>query len=260
VVRGSETAEIDLGPSPSSKSVLGKAFRILDCFLGGDVTLTLTELANRSGLPKSTVHRLAGALVEWGALERVYGEFRLGLRLFELGGLVPRWRIIREAALPFMEDLFLSTRETVHLGILEGGNVLYLEKIRGHRSAPTLSRIGGRLPAYCTGIGKALLAFAPLLRDEVLAGPLPRLTPYTISAPSALREELQMVVEQGFAVDREEAILGFRCVAAAALSSRNESVAALSVTCSSSDFEPDRLAPAVRSAALGLSRAMPAFV
>lgn len=247
----------DAEDAPSTKSVLSKVFLILDCFRSGEATLTLTELANRSGVPKSTVHRLTATLVEWGALERVYGEFRLGLRLFELGGMVPRWHIVREAALPFMEDLFESTHETVHLGILDGSHVVYLEKIRGHRAPPIISRCGGRLPAHCTGIGKALLAFASdEMREFALAEPLQSCTPHTITQPSVLRAELDATIARGYAIDREEVTLGLQCVAAPVLNHRGQSVAALSVTVPTARFDAERLAPAVRTAARGLARVL----
>lgn len=241
----------------ATKSLLSKVFLILDCFRNGEATLTLTELANRSGVPKSTVHRLAGTLVESGVLERSYGEFRLGLRLFELGGMVPRWHIVRETALPFMEDLFETTHETIHLGILDGSDVVYLDKIRGHRAPSIVSRCGGRLPAHCTGLGKVLLAFAPAeAREAVLSQPLTSRTPHTITMASVLRTELDNIAARGFAVDREEATLGLQCVAAPVLNPRGHSVAALSVTVPTARFDAERLAPTVRTAALGLSRAL----
>lgn len=237
------------------KSVVDRVFAVLECFRDGDSTLTLTEVAHRTGLPKSTAHRLTSALVERGALERMYGEFRLGLRLFELGGLAPRWHLTREAALPFMQDLFEATHETIHLGILDGSHVVYLEKIRGHRAPPAISKVGGRLPAHCTAVGKALLAFAPIeVQKAVLAGPLQPCTTHSITTPSVLRSELEVIARQGFAVEREEIALGLQCVAAPALNRRGQSLAALSVSLPMDRIDDvEQLAPAVRTAALGLS-------
>jgi DNA-binding IclR family transcriptional regulator len=247
------------GRDPSTKSVLSKVFLMLESFRGQE-TLTLTELATRSGVPKTTVHRLAAALVEWGALERVYGEYRLGLRLFELGGSVPRWRIIREAALPFMQDLLKTTHETIHLAILDGRHVLYLEKIHGHRAPSIVSRYGGRLPAHCTALGKALLAFSgDEARAEVFRQPLERRTPHTITVPAVLRAELEETGRRGYAIDREEGNLGVQCVAAPILNPRGKAVAALSTSVPSDRFEPDRLAPPVRAAATGVAHVLAPF-
>lgn len=244
---------------PASKSVLGKAFLILECFRG-DETLTLTELASRSDIPKTTVHRIASALIRWGALERVYGEYRLGLRLFELGGAVPRWRIVREAAMPFMHDLLDASRGTVHLGILDHLDVVYLEKLHGHRSPSVFSRCGGRLPAHCTGIGKVLVAFGPPdVQREVLESELERRTAYTITVPSVLRAAMDEIVERGYAIDSEEILLGIQCVAAPVLNRRGHAIAALSVTLHNEHFSAERLIPPVRRAATSLSRVLAPF-
>ena len=113
-------------------SLLGKARLILDSFDADSGALSLTELANRSGVAKATVHRIAGELVSLGLLERVGTKYRLGLRLFELGQLVPRQRILREVSLTYVQDLHAATRETVHLAIRDGLDVLYIDKISGH--------------------------------------------------------------------------------------------------------------------------------
>jgi IclR family acetate operon transcriptional repressor len=243
------------GSGESANTVLGKVFGILNCFSDGDRTLTLTDLAHQSGLPKSTVHRLAGTLVEHGMLERVYGEFRLGLRLFELGSLVPRWQIVRDAAIPFMEDLCAATHGTIHLGILDVPYVVYLDKIHGRAAPQIASRCGGRILAHCTAVGKALLAFAPRdMQEEILGQPLASRTRYSITSASVLRDQLDEAVDRGFAIEREEAALGVQCVAAAVLSPRRQSIAALSVTTSNADGDVERFAPAVRTAVSDLSR------
>jgi DNA-binding IclR family transcriptional regulator len=239
----------------SNKSILGKAFLILECVSAMHRCATLSDITGKTGLPKSTVYRVAASLVELGALERHSDGYRLGLRLFELGSVVPRRRALRDVALPFMEDLFSATRETVHLGILDGAHVVYLEKIYGHRNATVLSQVGGRLPAHCTGIGKVLLAFAPPSKiDEVLAGPLVARTPYTIVVSHVLRKEIAEIAKNGIGFDREEASLGLQCVAAPVFIHQT-AVAALSVSAPTTRFDA-HLAPAVQTAALGLSRAL----
>lgn len=140
--------------------MLGRAIRVLEAFRPDGRPLRLTELAERAGLPKSTTHRLAHELLELRLLEHEDGRYQVGLGVFELSGLVPVARRLRETALPFMQDLFLSTQETVHLGIRDGSDVVYAEKIHGHAGLDLPSRVGGRLPLTCTAVGKALLAYA----------------------------------------------------------------------------------------------------
>jgi DNA-binding IclR family transcriptional regulator len=237
-------------------AVLRRMFALLEAFRGSD-ELSLAELARRSGLPKTTAHRLVGLLVSEQILERRGNDYRLGLRLFELGELVPRKRSLREAALPFLQDLFEATHETIHLAVLDGTDVVYLERISGHRKVKAPSAVGGRFPAHATGVGKALLAFTPDAARTVLARPLLRVTPYTITAPNVLADELRRIAAAGVAFDREESTPGVSCVAAPVLVG-HEAVAALSVTGPSARMQPETLAPAVRTAALGLARVLAA--
>lgn len=236
--------------------MLDKAALILDCFRPNGGAYRLTELAARTGLTKTTAFRLAGDLVRPGLLERSGDTYRLGGRLFELGSLVPRRQDLREAALPFVQDLFEATRETVHLGIREGREVVYVERVHGHDPLPLPSRIGGRLPLTCTGVGKALLAFSGAeLTEEVLVRPLPGLTPYSITDPVRLRTAIEQAQASGLAYDEQEAAAGVSCIAAPVFDGAVV-VAALSVAVPRARFRPAQLAPAVRTAALGLSRVL----
>lgn len=239
------------------KHVLSRAFRILGAFRPGEGVISLAELARRSDLPKSTVHRIASSLVEDGALERIGSDFRLGLRLFELGGMVPQWRNLREAALPFMQDLYQATNETVHLGILDRGSVVYLEKIRGHRNVALPSHVGCRLPPHSVGLGKALLAFSPPETvTEILRRPLTRRTPYTIVSAPLLLEQLSAIRKRGIAFDHEEVALGLQCAAAPILGRDGMAIAAISVSVPTVKFELENLASAVRLAAIGVARVL----
>jgi IclR family acetate operon transcriptional repressor len=238
-------------------SVLGKAIRVLDAFGPETGTLSFGEVARRAGLPKSTVHRIAGQLAQWGVLERTKGGFRLGIRLFEWGSLVPHQRELREAAVPFMEDLYESTHETVHLGLLDGIEVIYVDKIAGHRGVSVPTSVGRRMPAHCTGLGKAILAFSgPELVARVISSGLRPRTAYTIVVPDVLRRELAGVRTRGVAYDREESVLGVACAAAPIRSEDGTAIAALSVTGPTVRVDPERLGPAVRTAALGLARVL----
>lgn len=250
----SEPDDDPAAPRPGIE-VLTRAVDVLTAFTRGPgTTLSLAELARRTALPKATLHRLLAALDGLGLVERSAGGYQLGMRLFELGEHVPRKQQLREAALPFLQDLFEASHDTVHLAVLDGTDVVYLERIRGHRSAKVASRVGGRQPAYCTGVGKALLAFDPEAAVRALAMPLAPRTPYTITDHQRLAEELASIRRQGLAYDREENAIGIACVAAPILLD-DRPIGAVSVTCSPPHLDDvDRYAPAVKAAALGIRR------
>nr|WP_153416018.1 IclR family transcriptional regulator [Nocardia macrotermitis] len=228
--------------------------RILDAFDVGDQAVGLSELTRRTGLAKATVHRIAQDLVAARLLAASPDGYRLGRGLFELGMRAAAERTVLEVAVPFLQDLFARTRETVHLGVLDGDEVVYISKIGGHRQARSPSRIGGRMPLYCTAIGKVLLANSdPADIARVLAGPLPRRTPRTIVGPGLLRAHLEQVAEQGVAYEYEESTLGIVCVAAPVLSADDQPLAAISVTGPATRFRPDAHAASVRAAASGVA-------
>jgi DNA-binding IclR family transcriptional regulator len=238
-------------------NMLDKAVGLLGCFRPEGGRLRLAELSARTGLAKSTVHRLAADLVRLGLLERDGEDYQLGRLLFEFGSLVPRRQDLRELALPFLQDLFEATRETVHLGVREGREVVYLERIHGHRARPLPSRVGGALPLTCTGVGKALLAFSPdPFTDEVLADPLPHLTPHSVTDPVRLRAMLEQARVAGLAYEEQEAVVGVSCVASPVFAPDGTVAAAISVAVPVTRWHPAELATAVRTAALGLTRAL----
>ncbi|WP_216215383.1 IclR family transcriptional regulator [Amycolatopsis aidingensis] len=240
-----------------SKSVLGKAKLILDAFDSDNVDLSLTELVRRSGVAKATVHRLAGELLEWGLLERVGTRYRLGLRLFELGQLVPRRRILRDAALPYMEDLLIATQETVHFGVRDGIDVLYIEKIAGHRGLHSQSRVAGRLPLYCTATGKMILAFSPQsVFDEVVREGLTALTRNTTMSVDLLGKQLARMRRDRMAVEVEETRLGYMSVAVPVFSGGTRLAGALSVTAPTTRMNVNRVTGALRDAGAGISRTL----
>ena len=234
--------------------VLNRAVDLLNAFTEGPgSTHSLAEIARRTGLPKPTLHRLLAALDVLGLVEKTPAGYQLGIRLFELGEHVPRKQKLREAALPFLQDLFEASHDTVHLAVLDGTDVVYLERIRGHRPINVASRVGGRLPAYCTGVGKALLAFNPEAAMKALAMPLAARTPYTITNHQVLAEELTRIRQTGLSYDREENSIGIVCVAAPILID-DRAIGAVSITCSPPRTDVERYAPAVKAAALGIRR------
>lgn len=241
---------------PNSHSVLGRALAVLDAFPDDADGITLTALAYRTGLPKGSLHRILGQLVEFGALERVGDSYFVGVHLFELARLVPIQRQLREVALPYLVELYEGVHETIHLGVLADLDVIYVERLGGHRQVRCATRVGGRMPAYCTGLGKAMLAYSPgdVLRRVVAAGLKP-LTPHTIRLPSLFLDDLRRTHARGLAVDREESVVGVTCVAAPLLLD-GQPVAAISITGPSTRIQVSRHGPAVCATAAAVSRAL----
>jgi DNA-binding IclR family transcriptional regulator len=127
-------------------AVIAKVSAILGAFTAEDRGVGFAELQRRTGLPKATLHRLTGELVEARLLDRVDGRFHLSGYLFALGMRASVERGLLEVATPFLEDLYERTHETVHLGLREGHEVVYVAKMGGHRQARAPSRLGGRMP------------------------------------------------------------------------------------------------------------------
>ena len=244
-------AQHQVGPT----SVLERVFAILDCFSAEVPELSLAELASRTAIPKSTVHRLAKVLVEQRLLTRTDAGFCLGIRLFELGELAGEMRDLRDASLPFLEELFELTHETIHLGVLDGNEVLYFVKIVGYKSFAIPTRTGGRWPVYASALGKALLAFGPADPLQILPSTaLKPLTPYTIIDPHRLQRELAIVRRVGTAIESQEAVLGNACVAAPIFDSAGHLVAAVSVSGPPMRLRPAQRAPIVRRTAAKITQ------
>lgn len=248
------TRDREAGPAVDTRTALGKVAAVLYAFTADDHGVSLAELARRTGLSKGTLHRVLGEMVQVRLLDRTGNGYRLSGQVFQLGMRASVERGLLEVAIPFMEDLYERTHEQVHLGVLEGTEVVYVAKIGGHRQAVSPSRIGGRMPLYCTAIGKALLAVSPPeLTDRVLAQGLARRTPRTITAPGLLRRQLERVAETGAAFELEESAPGIACVAAPVLDPDGRPVAAVSVTGPLSRFRPEAHATVVKAAAAGIA-------
>nr|WP_296071900.1 IclR family transcriptional regulator [uncultured Actinoplanes sp.] len=240
-------------------SVTSRALALLGAFDPDHRRLTLSEMARRAGLPLATAHRLAGELTGWGALDRQPGgEYVVGRRMWDLGLLAPVQSGLRQAASPFLHDLYGTTLATVHLAVRDGSEVLYIDRLAGHVSVPVVSGIGSRLPMHATGVGKVLLAYAP---DDVVAdvlGRLTRVTPYTITQPSRLLEQLRRVRTEGYATTGEEMSAGACSVAVPVRGPDGEVVAALGIVVPDLRRERARLVSALQVAAHGIARTLAA--
>lgn len=198
-------------------SILTKAFDLLRAFNAHERVMTLSELSRASGLPKSTVHRLLARLIELNAVEPHRSGYKLGLGLLQLGSTTPAG-YMRELAMPYLAHLHRWSGLTVHMAVLRQFDVVYLEKLAPKESRATISSVGARLPAHCTAIGKALLAWEDLDDlDDFLPSPLSRMTPSSVTSVPALVGELRRVRDEGVARESEEAQLGLACIAAPVL-------------------------------------------
>ena len=211
-VRPTGKADADREEDGQASTVVGRLEAILASFDGCDHALGVSEISHRVGLPKSTVHRLASQLCAVGWLERNSGGYRVGLKLLELGSVALQRTGLREAAYKHLHSLATRTGLVVHLGILDHGEVVYLDRVTTTRvSLPT--RVGGREPAYCTALGKVMLAFEdPASQASALARSRRR-TEFTIIEPRAIHGALDSARQTGIAYDREEAYKGLGCVA-----------------------------------------------
>jgi DNA-binding IclR family transcriptional regulator len=235
-------------------TVLGKVIQVLHAFRVDDHGVSFTDLQRRTGLPKATLHRTLADLTAARLLDRGEEGYHLGRHLFELGMLASVERGLIEVATPFLEDLYERTHETVHLGLRERHEVVYVAKMGGHRQVRSPSRLGGRMPVHATAIGKALLAHAPAqVQEDVLAAPLARLAPRTITTATRLRKQLDDVVEHGIAYEFEESAVGLLCIAAPVLDRSESAVAAVSVTGPVNRFRPQLHVASVRAAASGIA-------
>ncbi|MTD12880.1 helix-turn-helix domain-containing protein [Nakamurella sp. YIM 132087] len=242
--------------APVAVGGLDRAATILDAFDAHHRELTLAALVARSGLPRSTTHRTAERMIRLGWLDKPADRYRIGNRMSEISVLAPARQELREVALPFLHDLYAAVRICVQLGVLDGDRIVVVERISGHRPMPMLSQVGGTVPAHCSGLGRAILAYAdPAVVDRVLAAGLSARTSRTIVTENAWRRELAAVPDRGWACDREEGDIGVSCIAAPLFGPAGEVVAALSVTGPSAAVRADRVGPAVRLAAAAASRA-----
>ncbi|GAA5154811.1 IclR family transcriptional regulator [Microbacterium pseudoresistens] len=235
--------------------MIGRVAAILGLFGPEESVLGVSEIARRTGLAKSTTSRIVQELVVHQLLERTASGVRLGLRVFELGEAAARPRDLRKVALASMSDLRSAVGLTVHLAVLEREEVVYIE-ILPARGTPRLpSRVGGRMPAHATGVGKALLAFHDeQFVDALVADGLSKVGPHTVTDADRLRRELARVRAVGVAYEREESGPGIACAAACIRGTSGEPVAAISAAGWDRTFDVRRVGLAVQTAALAISR------
>ena len=233
-----------------------RAIRILQCFTKEKPELRLKDITEELDLNKSTVHGLLNTLKQHGLLQQndETQKYRLGWAILEMGSCLLSSIDIRNVANPFIKELCAQTGETVHLVILEGKDVVYIDKQESNQSIRLFTSIGTRYPAYATGVGKAILAYKlPESLMQHLPDTLVRLTPTTITNLEAMRECLAEVRRTGYAIDKEENLPGLSCVAAPIFDHTNKVAAAISVAGPSTRITPERI-PELVEVVIGAAR------
>ena len=242
---------------PRGESMVARIARVLAVFDEERDSLTLSELAAGSALPVPTAYRIARDLVAEGLLERRGTRYQVGTALWERGELAPVSLRFREVALPYLLTLYEVSGENVHLAILDGYEALYVARLIGPRSVPTISRMGGRLPLHTTGVGKALLAYQSdeFLR-EFFARPLATPTLHSLGRESEVRAELERIRATGYSITNQEMTLGNSSLAVPIFVGDGPPFAAVGFVTHLARFDPRRSVPPLKDAAAKIAKAL----
>ena len=235
-------------------SVTLRALSILDTFDWGHRRLKLSDIARRANLPMATAHRHVQELVGWQALERREdGSYQIGERLWRLGLLSAMHVELREAALPFLQELCAQTGDAVQMAVRDGLRALCVERLAGLRSVPVVSRPGGTLPLHASSVGKLLLAWAPEETQREALANLDRHTARTVVEPARLGAELAEIRRTGVAVAREELVVGASSMAVAVTAPDGTVVAAVGLVAPSRRPNLASRLPALRATVAAVS-------
>lgn len=212
---------------------IDRAVNILNCFTKDRRELKLSEISEMLDINKSTVHGIITTLKYHRLIDQdeETQKYRLGLHLLALGSITRNSLKITEIAKPYIDEVCDLVEETVHLGTLDEMEVVYLDKAESHQSMRIVTTVGARIPAHCTGIGKAMLAY---LDKEVLSEMLPdklaEYTPKTISDKKKLLEQLELIKKNGYSLDDEEYNIGLACIAAPIFDNNKQAKYAISIS------------------------------
>jgi len=214
--------------------VLNKSLSILEILLQQGSPMNMTEISKKLGLYPSTIHRILDTLKHWGYVEQEPNtqKYQLGLKALELGMAKLHQMDLAREATPYLKELVNQCNETVHLGVLEKGEVLYLAKEESSQTIRMCSYVGKRAPLHCTALGKVLLSYLSEEERKKILGRkgLPRLTEKTITDKEELEKELNKVKKQGFALDKGENEKDVRCIAAPIRNYQGKVIAAVSIS------------------------------
>jgi DNA-binding IclR family transcriptional regulator len=240
---------------PTGESVLERAVRILEAFTSDASTLQVSEIARRADLHIATASRLIGVLVDHGLLARdAERRIGIGVRLWELASRASPTLSLREAAMPFMEDLHAVVGHHTQLGVLDGDEVLFVERLAAPGAVINITRIAGRLPLHASSSGLVLLAYGSYeMQERTLARPMKAYTKNTITTPGRLRSQLADVRRQGYAFNPGHIHMD-ACGIAVPIRGRDNSVLAALAVIVPNDAAAQANITALRTAARGVSR------
>ena len=242
----------------TGESVLARTVRIVESFRSDDSLLTVSEIARRSGLHISTTSRLIDELVGCGWLEREDRKVRIGVRLWEVASRASPTLGLREAAMPFMEDLHAVVGQHTQLGVLEGDEVLFIERLTAPGAVVNYTRIAGRMPLHVSSSGLVLLAHGPSeLQERILSEPLKVYTDNTIRTARQLRGVLADVRRHGYILCAGHLYPDTTGVAVPVRDGSGKVAAALSVIVPNDEMAYAQI-PALQAAAKGITRVMAA--
>ena len=240
-----KSTDIEAERSGTVQSV-ERALRLLEILGEDEEGYRLTDLATRSGLSPSTVHRLLTTLQKrrFVQFDQSDGMWHVGRQAFQIGSTFARQRNFVAPALPFLRKLRDQTRETANMGVADDGQIIFLAQVESREIMRAITRVGGSTPMVNSGMGKAILAAygAADVGTIVATHGMHKLTPRSITRASDLREELNRIRQQGYSVDDEEYLTGLRCVAAVVYNHQAEPLCAISVSGLSQRLTEDRIA------------------
>lgn len=221
------------------------ALDLMEEFRGEDTELGVTELSKRLGLHKNNVFRLLATLESRGYMEqnKVTGNYRLGLRVLELGQVFVKHMGLLKMARPILEEMVEKVNETAYLGVIRDERVVYVDVVEATRPVRVVSRVGVGLPVYCSAVGKAQVAFESGDEVERILGeaPIRRFTKNTVGSVESFMKQLDLVRQQGYALDDEEYDEGIRCVGVPVRDYTRRVIAGLSVSGPAYRFTEERL-------------------
>lgn len=243
MARSGEAADSDrIGPGVQS---VERAFRLFEALVSHR-ELRLGALADMVGVHKSTAFRLLQTLMTMGYVEKdaALGSYRLGLKAIEMGARAMRTWPIQSAAQPIMDQLAENQGETVNLALVDGTEMVYVMTVDARSVLRMQLDVGRRAPAYCTAVGKAVLAFRPDIEAMLAGEKRIRFTPRTMTELPVLRRDLEAIRQRSYAIDDEEQEMGARCVAAPVRDRSGEVIGALGISAPSTRLSPERVSEA----------------
>lgn len=242
--------------------VVTKVLRILETLHDVPAGLQLKDVAQQTGINKSTAYRFLAHLEHDGYVFRdASGAYAIGVRLARLASGSSYQTTLRKLSRPILQQLWRATGETVNLAVLDGREVLYLDVMESSHTFRLVSQVGLRRPVYCTALGKVMLAFIPEEEQQYFFEGMSfeRFTPHTIRGAVQLRKEFAVIRQRGYSLDNEEAYLGSRCIGAPIFEASGKIAAALSVSGPTTRVTREKVpafAAAAKNAAMAVSRTL----